>query len=293
MSRRRPALMFYKGDWLKDPELSMCSPAARGIWMDLLCAMDDAEYPGRLSGTLQQLARVARCTAEEMGAALTELGEMRAAHVTGCNGKNVTCSTRVTVENRRMVRESEEREKTRLRVARHRKKKAEKADVTSDVTPPSSVAVAVSRTTYEEQQQPLLAPSSAQRDEANGDPGGSQHNGKPPPEKQPRKADPIWDALMSACGINGSIPKSARGAYNRARSDLAAAGATPEEIKRRADIYRRQWPTVSITPTALTRRWAECEREMKRPNPSGRRIEARRQEHGEATAEILSDGRKN
>lgn len=78
------------------------------------------------------------------------------------------------------------------------------------------------------------------------------------PTKPSRKADEIWDALLAACNVDaGSVPDSARGAYNRAVKDLRGIGATPDEIRRRAAIYRRRWPDMALTPTALTRRWAE------------------------------------
>ncbi|MFQ5591324.1 MAG: hypothetical protein ACE5HE_09195, partial [Phycisphaerae bacterium] len=34
---KQPAMLFYPGDWMKDPELRRCSPAARGVWMDIIC----------------------------------------------------------------------------------------------------------------------------------------------------------------------------------------------------------------------------------------------------------------
>lgn len=76
--------------------------------------------------------------------------------------------------------------------------------------------------------------------------------------KKPRKQDPIWDALMAACGVDTTqITKSSRGAYNAAVKDLKAIDATPAQITRRAHHYRQQWPTASLTPTALVRRWSE------------------------------------
>lgn len=77
--------------------------------------------------------------------------------------------------------------------------------------------------------------------------------------KQPRKRDEIWEAVLAACGLDGQSPtKSERGAWNKAVSELRSAGATPEQIHARAKAYRRKWPTVSLTPTALSRRWNEC-----------------------------------
>lgn len=81
----------------------------------------------------------------------------------------------------------------------------------------------------------------------------------PPDEPIPlRPRDEVWDALMDACDVDtASIPKSARGAYNRAVADLRAIGARPDEIAAKALTFRQTWPRVSLTPTALVRRWSE------------------------------------
>ena len=44
----------------------------------------------------------------------------------------------------------------------------------------------------------------------------------------------------------------------RALKDLREVGASPDDIHSRADTYRSKWPDVSLTPSALARRWAEC-----------------------------------
>lgn len=43
---KKPSFQFYPGDWLKDPALRMCSPAARGVWMDLLCLLHECPQRG-------------------------------------------------------------------------------------------------------------------------------------------------------------------------------------------------------------------------------------------------------
>lgn len=108
----------------------------------------------------------------------------------------------------------------------------------------------------------------------------------PQPEvsAQRRKPDHVWEAVLFVSGVDGSaIPKSARGAYNRAVADLKAVGATPEEVVRRAAIYRAKWPEVSLTPTALARRWAECEQYV----PSSPAHALRQQAEADAVAERL------
>jgi len=75
-----------------------------------------------------------------------------------------------------------------------------------------------------------------------------------------RKADVVWDTLMEVCGIDSQdITKASRGAYNRACADLKEIGATRDSIIVRATVFRRRWPGVSLTPTALARRWPECD----------------------------------
>ena len=127
MTKKLPAFQFYTGDWMKDPKLSMCAPATRGIWMDLLCAMHDEGQSGEVSGTVEQLARLCRCTPAEMQSALDDLSVTFCADVTVCNKT-------VTVECRRMKKEAKSRDTTKLRVARHRAKR----DGNGGVTPPSS-----------------------------------------------------------------------------------------------------------------------------------------------------------
>jgi hypothetical protein len=79
-------------------------------------------------------------------------------------------------------------------------------------------------------------------------------------EEEPRPRDTLWDALLQACGVplTAPIPKSARGAYNRALKDLREIGADPGQIDAHAQQFRLRWPNVTLTPTALVRRWNEC-----------------------------------
>lgn len=65
---------------------------------------------------------------------------------------------------------------------------------------------------------------------------------------------------MAACGVDATtVTGSSRGAYNRATAELRKVNADPSEITRRAENFQRRWPGASLTPTALARRWAECD----------------------------------
>ena len=108
-----PWMQFNTGDWLKDPNLSMCQPATRGIWIDAIAAMHENRRSGTLSGTPDQLIRVLRCTGPALMAALDDLQSTGAGVVTVRNGV-------VTLTNRRMSREASIRDSNRLRQLKHR-----------------------------------------------------------------------------------------------------------------------------------------------------------------------------
>jgi len=127
MAGKLPYMQFYPGDWLKDPNIAMCSPVTRGIWFDFLCAMHESDRSGQITGTREQLARVGRCTTVELDHALSELKSTCAADVTIRNEI-------VTVVNRRMHREFKTRENTRGRVVKYRKKHPQDSDCNVPVT---------------------------------------------------------------------------------------------------------------------------------------------------------------
>lgn len=73
-----------------------------------------------------------------------------------------------------------------------------------------------------------------------------------------RPRDLVWEAMLQACGLDGATPtRRERAAWNGAAKDLRDIGAPPEEILARGAAFRRLWPNVSLTPTALARRWSE------------------------------------
>lgn len=96
---KQPYFPFYTGDWLKDPRLSLCAPATRGVWIDLICAMHEFDRSGELRGTSEELSRLSRCSTVELIAALTDLQNKRAADVIQRNGSWV-------IANRRMKKEA-------------------------------------------------------------------------------------------------------------------------------------------------------------------------------------------
>lgn len=75
---KRPAMQFYIGDWKKDPEVRACSLAARGLWLEMICIMYEAERRGYLlvrnrPPTPEELGRNVGADAAEVRALLAEL----------------------------------------------------------------------------------------------------------------------------------------------------------------------------------------------------------------------------
>ncbi|MCE9603859.1 MAG: YdaU family protein [Planctomycetia bacterium] len=119
---------FHQGDWLKDPAVSSCSPATRGIYFDALCMMFEEGRTGLPTRSKEILARLCRCTVLELEAALTELQATAAADVTFRDGN-------VTIINHRMKREYETRGAARLRKQKSRDKISRNGDVTNTPEP--------------------------------------------------------------------------------------------------------------------------------------------------------------
>ncbi len=74
----QPWLKFYPTDWRSDPALRMCSIAARGLWMEMLCLMHEASPRGSLivggvTVSDKQLAILSALTEGEVCDLLAEL----------------------------------------------------------------------------------------------------------------------------------------------------------------------------------------------------------------------------
>lgn len=74
-----PWLKFYPSDWRADPALRMCSLAARGLWMEMLCLMHEAVPRGSLLINGQpvnekQLAALCGVSLRDVVTCLAQLG---------------------------------------------------------------------------------------------------------------------------------------------------------------------------------------------------------------------------
>ena len=78
--KKQPWMKFYPSDWRADASLRMCSPAARLLWLEMLCLMHEAEPRGHLlvkgrKPTERQLAMLTGMEQREVEDGLAELRE--------------------------------------------------------------------------------------------------------------------------------------------------------------------------------------------------------------------------
>ena len=80
---KRPAFQFYPADWRKDPSLSTCSLAARGLWIELMCIMHEASPYGVLAvnGKPMTDLQISRAVGEPMDLVQGLLDELESAGV--------------------------------------------------------------------------------------------------------------------------------------------------------------------------------------------------------------------
>lgn len=77
---KRPAFQFYPGDWLRDAHLRTCSLEARGLWIDMLALMHQAEPYGHLvfngkAATPLTLSRMVGATPRDTARLVKELDD--------------------------------------------------------------------------------------------------------------------------------------------------------------------------------------------------------------------------
>lgn len=97
---KRPAFQFYPGDWRKDPALSSCSLAARGLWIELMCIAHESDNYGHLSinGKPMTPAMISRMVGEVPAVVMKLLVELHDAGVYSRTDDG-------TIYSRRMVKD--------------------------------------------------------------------------------------------------------------------------------------------------------------------------------------------
>lgn len=98
----QPWLKFYPSDWRADPALRMCGLAARGLWIEMISLMHEAEPYGHLivAGVKPTVAQIASLTGAPADQVEDLIHELESAGVFSRTGDGVIVS-------RKMVRSAE------------------------------------------------------------------------------------------------------------------------------------------------------------------------------------------
>lgn len=79
-------------------------------------------------------------------------------------------------------------------------------------------------------------------------------------EPKKREPDEIWNAVLDVCGINPStLNDQERGKHNRAVKLIKQSQATPDDVYIRAQVYRRKFDGIVMTPIALANHWSSLD----------------------------------
>ena len=78
---KKPWMKFYPTDWQSDPKLRTCSLAARGLWIEMLCIMHEAEGDLAVNGKALAARQIALLCGAEVGEVGALIAELKAADV--------------------------------------------------------------------------------------------------------------------------------------------------------------------------------------------------------------------
>jgi hypothetical protein len=152
---KQPALPLMIGDYFKDPLLGQASLLSRGAWTELLMFMWECDRRGEIKTTPVRLTRLIKADSiEETMFFLNELYDIQFGDLIFNDLDDdpeiplttALCNEIVTIRNRRMYADFKDRQNTRLRVRKYRKKMMvtpEKQECNDDVTPSLSVSVSI------------------------------------------------------------------------------------------------------------------------------------------------------
>ncbi len=109
---KAPAGQFYFADWLRDKALHLAKLSTQGAWMNILAYMWDGQDRGALRGSFEQIAKLAQANKEEMEQFIIDANKYKFCDI------SVSDNNEITLINRRMVRDQEDKENNRIRQRR-------------------------------------------------------------------------------------------------------------------------------------------------------------------------------
>jgi hypothetical protein len=229
---KRPAFQFYPGDWLRDAALRMCSSAARGLWIDMIAIMHQAEPYGHLmfNGRAVDNAQLAKMVSESPREVFRWLAELEAAGVFSRDDSGV-------IYSRKMVRGELERAAWRAQQQAHRER--QKPDTKPDVSPLSADVSG--------QCQPVLQSSVLQS---------SKQKAKAPAFSRPDWIDAaLWDDYLAMrVRIRKPATDKAKALIVRDLERLKSDGFDPTAVLERsiANSWQGVFPPKAVGPRSAS-----------------------------------------
>ena len=79
-----------------------------------------------------------------------------------------------------------------------------------------------------------------------------------------RARDALWDELVRVCGADASeMTRSELSYFGKCIKELRELEVSPEDLRRRAAVYKAKWPNIDVTPGGLLKHWSSL-----KPAPS-------------------------
>jgi hypothetical protein len=253
-----------------DRKLRRLPPAQRWLWVAVLTVSRQSPEPGRLllaegvAVTVEDLEDAAAIPASDVESGLQAFMQAGMLHL----------EDDVWVVTNWGVRQRESDDvKQRVRAYRERNRNVS-GNVTGNESVTRQIQKQIQNTTI-----PSIArvsPTPFAPDVGEAPPAASAapaHTGASAPLQAPppKRRNPTWDALVDVFGYEPET-SAEKGKWGKAVKDLNAAGATPEEIKRRCANHARMADSGAmgwnLTPMALVSHWGELAKVA--PPPAGR-----------------------
>lgn len=79
--------------------------------------------------------------------------------------------------------------------------------------------------------------------------------------KPPSNRDEMFEAVAQVCGIDwqAGLTKTERGEVNNAVKQLRDIEAPVDQVHAKARAYRKRWPEMDLTPSALVKHWSKID----------------------------------
>lgn len=94
--------------------------------------------------------------------------------------------------------------------------------------------------------------------EGKGKEGNREVGDESPPDDGPTHRQ-VFDRLAKVCGLDGKLTRAEGGRVAKAAKGIRPVLESVDEIDAKARAYRRKWPDLDMTPTALEANWSQLD----------------------------------